>query len=314
MNKGFREKCNTYCFISVIIPVYNDPRGIKDTLESLVNQDFLSENFEIIVTDNWSTDNTLDVVKKFMQKYPKLIRFVIEDTIQSSYAARNKGIKISKGSIIAFIDADMTIDKDWLTRIVNSLEKHQVDYLACRVEIYLKEKSTFGLYNKMTGFPVENYMNKNHFAPTCCLVVRRKVFDDVGLFDSRLFSSGDYEFGNRVFRSGYKLYYDSNIVMMHPARSSFKQIFYKFFRIGRGAQQISFYYPKYYKEMYRNNLNLRYYFPSKPWDFFRNMKGNKIWDKSSLFTKIGFYLINWEVNLATQIGYSYEKLRKNKNK
>jgi GT2 family glycosyltransferase len=208
----------------------------------------------------------------------------------------------------------MTVKKNWLPSIVNSLEKHRVDYLACRVEIYLKKKSIFGLYNKITEFPVESYVNNNHFAPTCCLVVRRNVFDKVGLFDSRLVSSGDYEFGNRVFRAGYKLYFDSNIVMMHPARSSFKKIFCKFFRIGRGAQQISFYYPKYYKEMHRNILDLRYYLPSKPWKFFKTMKGNRIWDKLSLMKKLVFYLINWGVKVEIQIGYIYESIRRKMKK
>jgi len=181
--------------ISVIVPVYNDSRGLKDTLESLVNQNFPPENFEIIVADNGSIDNTLDVAKEFIQNYTKLIRFVVEDKTQSSYAARNKGMKDAKGSIVAFIDADMSVDEDWLTRISDSLEEHQADCLACNVEIFTKGKSVFGLYNKMTGFPVEDYVRNLHFAPTCCLVVRKIVCENAGLFDSRLISSGDKEFG-----------------------------------------------------------------------------------------------------------------------
>ena len=304
-------------FISVVIPVYNDSKGLTDTLDSLVAQNFPKENFEIIISDNGSSDNTLDRAEMFAKKYPELIHIVVEDNIKSSYAARNKGIKVSKGSIIAFVDTDMSVDKDWLSRIFSSLEKYRADYLACKVEIYLKENSIFGLYDKMTGFPVEQYILNNHFAPTCCLIVRKIVFERVGLFDSKLISSGDYEFGNRVYRFGYKLYYDPTIIMMHPARSSFKQTFCKFFRIGRGAQQISFYYPKYYKEIHRNILNLRYYLPSKPWSFFERMKGYKIWNKSSLLTKIRFYLINWEVKVAVQIGYTFENIKikmKKKNK
>ena len=303
--------------ISVIIPVYNDSKGLMDTLDSLVAQDFSKKNYEIVISDNGSNDNTLDTAEMFAKKYPELIHIVVENNIKSSYAARNKGINASKGSIIAFIDADMSVDKDWLTRIVRSLEKYRVDYLACKVEIYLKENSIFGLYNKMVGFPVGKYIKKSHFAPTCCLIIRKSVFDKVGLFDSRLISGGDYEFGNRVNEMGYKLYYDDGIVMRHPARSSFKQIFCKFFRIGRGTQQILLYYPKYCKEIYRDILNLRYYLPTKPWNFFKNMKGYKIWNKSSLLTRIGFYLINWEAKVAVQIGYIYENIKikmKKKNK
>ena len=273
-------------------------------------QDFLHENFEIIVVDNASTDNTLNVAKRFAREYPGLVRIIIEKHIQSSYASRNKGIDASEGSIIAFMDADMSVDKDWLSKIVNSLEKKQVKYFACKVEIYLKEKNIFGLYNRMTGFPVEHYVINHHFAPTCCLIIRKSVFDKVGLFDSRLISGGDYEFGNRVFDSGYKLCYDDSIVMRHPARLSFRNIFCKFFRTGRGIQQIIFYHPKYYKEIGRNILHLQYYLPDKPWGFSKNMKRYEIWNQSSSLAKIGFYLISWEIKLATHLGYIYEKFRR----
>ena len=297
--------------ISVIIPVYNDQCGLMDTLDSLVNQDFPKENFEIIISDNGSSDNTLNTAEMYAKRYPELIHIVVENNIKSSYAARNKGINASKGSIIAFIDSDMSVDKDWLTKIANSFEKNRVDYLACRVEIYLKIKSAYELYNKITGFPLESCINDNHFAPTCCLIVRKNVFNEVGLFDSRLVSSGDYEFGNRVFNSGYKLYYDDSIVMRHPARSTFKQIFCKFFRIGKGYKQLSYYYPKRYKELDRNIMNLRYYLPSKPWSYSIKMKENKNYHKLPILTKIELYLIEWEVKLAKQLGYAYEKFKKN---
>ena len=297
-------------FISVVIPVYNDSKGLMDTLDSLIAQDFSKKNYEIVISDNGSNDNTLDTAEMFAKKYPELIHIVVENNIKSSYAARNKGIDASEGSIVAFIDADMSVAKDWLSKIVNSLEKNQVEYFACKVEIYLKGKNVFGLYNKMTGFPVEHYVINHHFAPTCCLIIRKSVFDKVGLFDSRLISGGDYEFGNRVFDSGYKLYYDNSIVMRHPARSSFRKIFCKFFRTGRGIQQIIFYHSKYYKEIGRNIFHLQYYLPDKPWGFSKNMKRYEIWNQSSLLTKIGFYLISWEVKLATQLGHIYEKFRR----
>lgn len=292
--------------ISVIAPVYNDTRGLKDTLESLVNQNFSPENFEIIVADNGSTDNTLDAAKGIIHKFSKLIRIVVEDKIQSSYAARNKGIKNAKGSILAFIDVDMSVDKDWLTRIAESLEEHQADYLACNVEIFSKGKSIFGLYNKMTGFPVEDYVRNLHFAPTCCLVVRKTVFENAGLFDSRLISSGDMEFGNRVYKSGYKIYYEPNIVMKHPARSSFKQLLVKSFRIGRGVQQLSYYHPKRYKIIHLKTSGPFYYLLSMMRNFFRIMKRNEIWNKSSCRTRIGFFLIHLAVQLAHHTGYIYE--------
>ncbi len=295
--------------ISVIIPVYNDPNGLSDTLDSLVSQDYPKQQYEIIVADNDSNDNTLDMARSFKEKYPELIHIVVENNIQSSYAARNKGIKISKGKIIAFVDADMTVEKDWLKNITKSIERNSADYLICKVNIYLNKNNIFGLFDKMIGFPIEEYVNKKHFGPTCCLIVKKKVFEQVGLFDSRLISSGDYEFGNRLFALGYKLYYDANIIMNHPARSSFKKLVSKSFRIGRGTYQIIIYFPKYFNEFYHNILNIKYYLPDKPWCFFKEKKKYEIWNKSSFLEKIFFYFINWAIKLANQFGYVYEKYK-----
>ncbi len=230
--------------ISVIIPVCNDAKGLSDTLSSLVNQDY--ENYEIIVADNGSSDNTLEVTKNFQEKYPDIIEIVIEDKIQSSYAARNKGILSSNGETIAFLDADMIVEKDWLLKIENLFKEKNVDYVGCNVDITRVKKNTYSLYDKITGFPIKDYIEKKHFAPTCCLITKKEVFDNIGLFDNRLISSGDLEFGRRVYAAEkYKMKYAPNIVIRHPARSSFKSLIKKRFRIGRGLFQIYSLYPDY---------------------------------------------------------------------
>lgn len=306
-NNGIRAKSPDSASMSVIIPVYNDPKGLKDTLESLVNQDYPENDYEIIVADNGSTDDTLRVIKKFIKMYPYLIKLVEEDSIQSSYAARNKGIKDAKGMIIAFIDADMSVDHDWLTNIYKSLEIHQWDYLACDVEIYYKNKSIYEIYNKITDFPIKSFIYNNHFAPTCCLAVRRSVFKGLGLFDSRLISGGDQEFGIRVYESGYKMYHEESIKMRHPARSSFKELYEKYFRIGRGYQQLSHYYPERCYEIHRNIFNPINYLPNTIWGFFRSMEGIKVWDELSIRDKIKIYLVDCMQKSASIMGYIYEK-------
>lgn len=310
MNANFRKsdlnRNEKFPFISVVIPVYKDPSGLKDTLESLVVQDYSIDKFEIIVADNGSFDETLDVANSFKAKYPDLVKIVIEDEIQSSYAARNKGVKAAKGDVIAFIDADMSVYNDCLSLIATSMNMHEVDYLACNVVIYSENESIFSLYNKITGFPIEECINASHFCPTCCLVTARKIFDDVGFFDFRLMSGGDFEFGNRVFRMGKKMYYDPDILMKHPARSSFRQLFKKSFRIGRGYSQLAYYHPVNHREKNRNVLNPRHYFPTPPWKFLRIMCENRTWNEASYGEKVGVYLISWMFKVGTHLGYIYE--------
>lgn len=306
--KKLSETGADFSSISVVIPVYNDPDGIKDTLDSLVIQDYPPHHFEVIVVDNGSTDHTAAVIREYGRDNPK-IRLETEYSVHSSYAARNKGISSSRGSVIAFMDADMSVRADWLMRINRSLQENDGDYLACGVEIVGRDKTIYELYDKITGFPVGSYLHDDHFAPTCCLVVRKSLFMELGLFDSRLISGGDLEFGNRAYHSGKKLCYDPEIVMRHPARSSFRAHYKKLFRVGRGLRQLTVYYPERFHDREYTAWNPRNYIPRTPWNFFRSYKGNKTWDELRLTDKIRVYLINWVLQLAKLGGYRYESCR-----
>jgi len=309
MHKSTKKK------ISVIIPVYNDPFGLKDTLISLIEQDFPKDLFEIIVADNGSTDGTLSVIENFIDRYPKLIRIVQEKNIQSSYAARNKGVLEAKGSIIAFVDADMTVEKDWLKKVFESLEKNKSDCLICNLEVINGGNSISVLYDKMTAFPIKEYVEKLHFTPVGCLTIYKDIFDKLGLFDPNLISGGDREFGNRVYESGYKISFAPETIMKHPARSSLKQLLRKAFRIGRGLKQLSFYYPDRYKKRYKNILDPRNFLPNMSiFRYTRTMRNNRIWDKASCIERVLFYFIYWFCCLGTYCGHTYENLFRIKKK
>ena len=102
-------------FVSVIVPVYNDAQRIWKCIESLLQQTYPRQKYEVIIIDNGSTDETRTVI----QKYP--VKLLIEDKIQNSYAARNKGIKNACGEVIAFTDADCIPDSDWIEKGVTNL-------------------------------------------------------------------------------------------------------------------------------------------------------------------------------------------------
>ena len=101
-------------------------------------------------------------------------------------------------------------------------------------------------YDYHTGFPIEGYLEHQQFAPTCCLFVRREVFEDVGLFDHRLISGGDKEFGNRVDNAGYTQQFAADVTMYHPTRNSLNALIAKDLRVGRGLCQLQRYHPDRY--------------------------------------------------------------------
>jgi GT2 family glycosyltransferase len=232
--------------IAVIVPVYNDSDGVKQTLKSL---DIGCRSPSVAIVDNGSTDDMPDVVEAF-EPTTADIRLHSETAVQSSYAARNTGIRHTDADVIAFLDADMTVSDDYFDRALTHLHENDLDYVGCRVDLTIPdgERTLTARYNAHTGFPVEQYLDRHRYAPTCALFVRREVFEDVGLFDPRLLSGGDLEFGNRVDAAGYEMGYCADAVASHPVRSSFRSLYGKNVRVGRGHCQLQRFHPERYGE------------------------------------------------------------------
>lgn len=105
--------------ISVIIPTYNEEKNIKRCLESLENQTVPRNEFEVIIVDGQSKDRTVEVARKYADK-------VIQQKSKGIGGARNDGVKVSKGNIIATTDADCVPFKNWIERVQKSFEKEKI--------------------------------------------------------------------------------------------------------------------------------------------------------------------------------------------
>lgn len=289
--------------LSVIIPVFNDPDGIRTTLESLTGQTTLI-NYEVIVVDNGSDDKTREVVKEYCKMYPDTVFMHNENEIQSSYAARNTGISQASGEIIAFLDADMWVDKDYIQKVYCSMVENERKYMGCNVNVTTTNNSSVGRWNEIHGFPIERYIRENHFAPTCCLVVHKEIFEKLGEFDQRMISSGDLEFGQRVYEQGFKQIYEPDITVHHPARESFRSLIEKKVRIARGHVQMEFYH-SFQRDWGPPPIwHPRNYLPVNPIGFYR-----KYSEKSSGFNELViWFFIRWILKISRKYGESKEKI------
>ena len=227
--------------ISVIIPVYCNPKGLDKVLTTLVNQEFNKENYEIIVSDNGSNDNTVDVIKNYSNNYPYLVKYVIEDKIKGSYAARNKAIRIAKGDVLAFTDSDCIPVEKWLFHGYNSLIKNRASMIAGKI-LFTFKNSTPNIWEHFDAagkLNQKSYVKNAGFGATANLFVRRSMFVKYGLFLSELKSGGDYEFGKRITQSGEKLLYSEKALIYHPARFRFKSKLAKSNRVAQGQKMLS---------------------------------------------------------------------------
>lgn len=286
-------------FVSVVIPVYEDPEGLAATLRSLADQTYPDDRHEVVVVDNGSSDRTPGVARRFEREHGT-IRTAVETT-PGSYAARNTGVEVTTGSVVSFVDADMTVAPDWLASVVDRLEASDAFYLACDVELPAPEsgESLAARYSRRTAFPIEQYVTAESFAPTCCLTVRRRVAEDVGRFDDALISGGDREFGNRVAAAGYELTYAPDVSMTHPVRDSLRALVSKAVRIGRGSYQLRERYPTRYGHPLGLLVNPLTYTPPTPRSLRRHVDG---WAELPVVERVSFFLFAWLLTLCRAYG------------
>ncbi len=109
--------------VSVIIPSYNYEKLIKEALDSLVNQSF--DDFEIIVVDDGSIDNSVEVIKKYQKKYSNIYLFTHKNNLNKGLSKTVQlGLRHAKGKYIAFLECDDFWEKDYLLKKVKIFEKY----------------------------------------------------------------------------------------------------------------------------------------------------------------------------------------------
>ena len=216
--------------VSIIIPFNTHEHLLKKCLEAISNQTF--KDFEVIVIYNGKEDKNKDLVEDFGFIWAK------EEKI-GSYSARNTGIKLAKGEIITFTDADCIPDKFWLENAIkildNNPEKH---LLGCKLNMIFKDSSkprSYEMYEEIIDFNQKYFVEVSHSSCTSNLFVRKTIFDKIGYFDDEFKSLGDYAFTKKASDAGFNLSYSDKPIVFHPTRDSFKSFIKKQERIAGGV-------------------------------------------------------------------------------
>ena len=142
----------TQPLVSVIVPTYNGAKRIARTLQSLIEQDY--ENLEIIVVDDVSTDNTVDVAQKVLEDSGRNFQLIKRSVNGRQSAARNTGFRASRGEYVIFFDHDDFAEKNFVSRLVSEAEGRGADFAFCRFKYYfegddLTDDVKFSLHEKI---------------------------------------------------------------------------------------------------------------------------------------------------------------------
>lgn len=226
--------------VSVIVPVYNNPAGIQKLLEALKTQDYPQDRYEVLIVDNGSKDETINVIQATIDELDNF-KLLIEDTIRGSYVARNKGVLAANGSILAFTDSDCIPILSWISSGVKNLLKYQVNCGGGQIKyIYSKEKPNLHeKFDTLNRLNQQYYIENRGFSATANLFIYKILLKKVGMFNADLLSSGDLEFGQRLQKSGHKIIYIPDAIVHHPARKTLKANIKKSIRLAVGRKQMS---------------------------------------------------------------------------
>ena len=198
--------------LSIIIPCFNEEETIGDQLESLASQSW-NKPWEIIVSDNGSTDATLSTLERYRVKLPNL-RLVDSSDRKGAAHARNIGALAANSEALAFCDADDVVGLNWVSAIGKALQNH--DFVASRFDIEKLNDSWIRATHQM---PQENeirhYANPPYLkhAGGSGLGVKRTLHEAVGGFEESLDVLEDTDYCWRIQRMGTDLHFVSDAVV-----------------------------------------------------------------------------------------------------
>ncbi|WP_347275223.1 glycosyltransferase [Candidatus Kuenenia sp.] len=210
--------------LSVIIPCYNASATIADQLEALANQQW-SEQWEVVVSDNGSTDNSMEIVKQYQNRLPYL-RIVDASARRGQPYALNVGIQAATGESLALCDADDEVAPGWLIAMGEALSKY--DFVACRIDI---DKLNAPWVRKNRKSPQQDGIQKYDYPPYLphagggTIGFKRWLYDAIGCFEESFPLLHDTDFCWKAQLKGLELHFVPDAAMHVRLRDTIKGIY-----------------------------------------------------------------------------------------
>ena len=219
--------------LSVIIPCFNSADTIAAQLEALAGQRCL-EPWEVIVSDNGSTDDSLKIVERYREWLPDL-RIVDSSDLQGSSHARNVGVLAATGEVLLFCDSDDEVAPGWLAAMGEAAFRH--DFVTCRLDTeklnapWLQKSCK----NGQRDGPIQFYPPFLPFGGSCCIGVKRSLHEAVGGFDESMLAMVDVDYCWRIQLAGTNLHFVAHTAIYYRYPKRFGRMYSQMRGLGKNA-------------------------------------------------------------------------------
>jgi glycosyltransferase involved in cell wall biosynthesis len=209
--------------ISIILTTYNRGRTfLRQAIQSVIDQTY--KDWELIILDNYSTDNTDDIVNEFSIHNIKYIKLHNNGVIAKS---RNAGIKIAQGEYISLIDSDDFWEVNKLEESYKHLSQNKYDGF-CHAENWLfnDEKKMVVKYGPEKKFSFENLLSNGNCLSPSATIIKRDLLNEVGGYseDEKFITAEDYDLWLKISKKGYKIIFSEAVLgwfRVHSAAESY---------------------------------------------------------------------------------------------
>lgn len=201
--------------VSIIVPIYNDEKYIKQCLDSILEQTYT--NIELIIINDGSTDNSQNIIEEYKNKFLE-IKIINQPNSGVSYA-RNIGLNNATGEYIMFVDSDDIIAKDYIKQMMDILKKNDLDIIKSSFKKFKENPNKYtniSFYKEHYKIINKNEINKifietTNFNSSCMQLINKKIIDNNKItFENNIGFAEDFLFTYKVFQLANRIGYINN--------------------------------------------------------------------------------------------------------
>ncbi|GAB6282227.1 MAG: hypothetical protein STSR0008_09710 [Ignavibacterium sp.] len=240
----FKEENGFYPFVSIIVPVYNEGKIIEKSITSLLTLDY--SNYEIIIVNDGSTDETSEVAKKLVGyqkgRYGEVKVSLINKPNGGKARALNAGISYSKAELVLCMDGDSQLSEDCLRMAVRHFVDPKIGAVAGNVKVLNRKKFFTDLQalEYIEGLNMarssQSYFNLVNIIPGPIGVFRKKAIEEANYYSSDTFAE-DADLTLKILARGWKIFYEQKAISYTEAPVKLHQLLKQRYRWTRGILQ-----------------------------------------------------------------------------